>query len=261
MTDPVRITERIRNVLKKAWHSQTVENTFWVGAASAMSALLGAVTSGLYARTLGVNEYGVLTLIISIVTVMIAFSDLGIGGSIVRFGSEMIARGDGEGYRSVLSIALKAKLALSAVVIAGAVIFLKPIVALVFTHVDSGIAVYFLMSLVAAAFGMIAALFPPVFQSHRQFRTLAAVTVSQPLLKVAVLVVYVYGFAVAPLRVGDALWIEIGTAGGFLLVCYMCAPRRVLSFRRADPRLRTRMLSFNKWLSLCYPSQPRGRTP
>ena len=252
MTDATGITMRIGNILKKAWHSQTVENTFWVGAASAMSALLGAVTSGLYARTLGVNEYGVLSLIISIMTVMIAFSDLGIGGSIVRFGSEMIARGDGEGFRSVLTVALKAKLALSAIVIAAAVIFLKPIVAIVFTHVDSSITVYFLMSLVAAAFGMLAALFPPIFQSHRHFRTLAAVTISQPLLKVAVLVVYLYGFVVTSLRVQDALWIEIGTGAGFLLISYLCAPRRVLSFRKSDPRLRARMLSFNKWLSLYY---------
>ena len=78
-----------------------------------------------YARTLGVNEYGVLTLIISIVTMMIALSDLGIGGSIVRFGSEMIARGDENGLRSVLSVALKAKLSLSVIVLAGAVIFLN----------------------------------------------------------------------------------------------------------------------------------------
>jgi O-antigen/teichoic acid export membrane protein len=252
MTDHPRIVQRITDLLRKAWHSQTVENTFWVGAASAMSALLGAVTSGLYARTLGVSEYGVLTLIISIVTMMVALSDLGIGGSIVRFGSEMIAREDHEGLKSVLSVALKAKLALSGIVLAGAIIFLNPIVGMVFKHVDSRITSYFLLSLVAVAFGMLATYFPPIFQSFRRFRTLALVSVSQPLLKVLILAVYVYGFVFNALKVSDALWIEIATAGGLLLFSYLCVPRNVLSFRKADRGLRNRMLSFNKWLSLYY---------
>jgi O-antigen/teichoic acid export membrane protein len=252
MTDGIGLSGRIRNFMQKAWHSQTVENTFWVGAASAMSALLGAVSSGLYARTLGVNEYGVLTLIISIVTMMIALSDLGIGGSIVRFGSEMIARGDENGLRSVLSVALKAKLALSAIVLAGSVIFLKPIVGMVFTHVDSSITWYFLLSLVAVAFGMLAGFFPPIFQAFRQFRTLAAVSTAQPFMKVVFLVVFVYAFMSSTLGVENALWIEIATAGGVLVLSYLCAPRKVISFRKADTLLRRRMLSFNKWLSLYY---------
>jgi len=252
MTEGIGITRRLRNLLQKAWHSPTVENTFWVGAASAMSALLGAVTSGLYARTLGVDEYGVLTLIISIVAMMISLSDLGIGGSIVRFGSEMIARGDDDGYRSVVSVALKAKLLLSGIVLAGAVVFLNPIVGMVFTHVDSRITSYFLLSLVAAAFGMLAAFFPPIFQSHRRFRTFAAMSILQPFMKVVAIVVFVYWFMSNPLRVENALWIEIGTAGGLLVVSYLCAPRNVLSLKKADRQLRRRMLSFNKWLSLYY---------
>ncbi len=252
MTDGNGINGRVRNFVQKAWHSQTVENTFWVGAASAMSALLGAVISGLYARTLGVEEYGVLMLIISIVTMMIALSDLGIGGSIVRFGSEMLARGDENGFRSVLSVALIAKLVLSGIVLAGAVLFINPIVGMVFKHVDSSINSYFLLSLVAVAFGMLATFFPPIFQSHREFRTLAAVSISQPVMKVVVLVVFVYGFMSSSLQVVDALWIEIATGGAFLVLSYMCAPRNVISFQRADRQLRRRMLSFNKWLSLYY---------
>jgi O-antigen/teichoic acid export membrane protein len=252
MTDGSTLASRIRALIQKAWSSQTVENTFWVGASSALGALLGAATSGLYARTLGVSDFGVLTLIISIVTMMIALSDLGIGGSIVRFGSEMIARGDDEGFRSVLSVALKAKLALTGIVLAGAVIFLDPIIGMVFKHVDSSITSYFLLSLAAAALGMIATFFPPIFQSFRRFRTLAAVSISQPFLKVVILTVVVYGFASSTLKVADAIWIEIGAACGLLLISYLSAPSRVLSFKKADRSLRNRMLSFNKWLSLYY---------
>jgi O-antigen/teichoic acid export membrane protein len=99
---------------------------------------------------------------------------------------------------------------------------------------------------------MIASFFPPIFQSHRQFRTLAAVSISQPLMKVVVLVVFVYAFMSSSLRVGDALWIEIATGGGLVVLSYLCAPRNVISFRKADTQLRRRMLSFNKWLSLYY---------
>src|SRR5512135_2451408 len=103
MKGTASMRDRLQSVAARLWHSQTVENTFWVGAASALSALLGAVTSGLYARTLGVEEYGVLMLIISLVTMLVALSDLGIGGSIVRFGTEKIARDDVAGFRAVLN--------------------------------------------------------------------------------------------------------------------------------------------------------------
>lgn len=252
MTDGAGFIGRFRNILQKAWHSPTVGNTFWVGAASAMSALLGAMTSGMYARILGVNDYGVLTLIIALVTLMISLSDLGIGGSIVRFGSEMVAREDREGLRSVLSVAFKAKLALSLLLLAGAALFINPIVTRVFTHVDSAITSYFLLSLVAAGIGMIASFFGPIFQSYRRFRTLAAVSIAQPLMKVVILLVYVYGFVSASLGVENALWIEIAAGGGFLVVSYLFTPRGVLSFKKTDRDLRRKMLSFNKWLSVYF---------
>jgi O-antigen/teichoic acid export membrane protein len=78
------------------------------------------------------------------------------------------------------------------------------------------------------------------------------VSISQPFLKVVILTVFVYGAVSGPLKVGDALWIEIATAGGLLLISYLCVPRKVVSFRKTDRALRNRMLSFNKWLSLYY---------
>jgi len=241
---------RAREFARRLWSSRTVENTFWVGASSAVSALLGAVSAALYARVLGVGEYGVLMLIISIVTMMIALADLGIGGSIVRFGAEALAREDGPGYRAVLNVALRAKLALSALVILGALLLLDPIVGMVFKHVDSAITSYFLLSLAATGLGMLAAYFPPVYQSQRWFRTLAAVAVSGPALKVFALACVAY--TVSAITVGNALWIEISTAAGLLCVSYLCAPKQAVTFARLDRPLARRMLSFNKWLSLYY---------
>ncbi|HTO94243.1 MAG TPA: oligosaccharide flippase family protein [Bacteroidota bacterium] len=240
----------IREFARRLWTSRTVENTFWVGASSAMGALLGAVGAALYARILGVGEYGVLMLIVSIVTMMIALADLGIGGSIVRFGAEMLARGDAPGYRAVLNVALRAKLILAGIVLLGALVLLDPIVGMVFRHVDSAITSYFLLSLIAAGLGMLAAYFPPVFQSQRWFRTLAAVAVSGPALKVVVLAVVAY--TISAITVGQAVWIEIGTAAGLLFVSYLSAPKNSVTFTRLDRPLGRRMLSFNKWLSLYY---------
>ena len=244
------LPDRMREFVRRLWNSRTVENTFWVGASSAMGALLGAVSTAFYARILGVGEYGVLMLIISIVTMMVALADLGIGGSIVRFGAEMLAREDAAGYRAVLNVALRAKLVLSALVLMGAVLLLNPIVGMVFKHVDSAITSYFLLSLAAAGLGMLAAYFPPVYQSRRWFRTLAAVAVSGPALKVAVLAVVTY--TVSAITVGNAVWIEIAAAAGLLCVSFLSAPKNTVVFTRMDRSLSRRMLSFNKWLSLYY---------
>lgn len=243
-------TARIWQFVRRAWSSQTLENTFWIGAATGVSALLGAVSSAFYARSLGVDDFGVLTLIMSLVTMMVALSDLGISGSIVRFGAEAVAREDKQRFRSVVAVALRAKLVLSGLVLVLSLVFLNPIVGKVFTHVNPRITSLFVLSLVAVALGMGAGFFPPLFQSYKRFRTLAFVSVVPPSVKVIALasIITVYG----AITIGNAISIEIGVAAVLLIISFTLAPRGVLTVFGRDRDLRRQMFSFNKWLSLYY---------
>ncbi|MEW6510654.1 MAG: oligosaccharide flippase family protein [Bacteroidota bacterium] len=230
--------------------SRTVGNMAWVGAASAASALLGAVSSGIYGRTLGVADFGILTLIVSLMTMMVSFSDLGISGSIVRFASEAIGRNDTNRVRSVLSVALKGKVMLSAVVVLGALLFLNPIVSAVFSRADEQITSYFLLSLVAVAAGMAASFLPPIYQSYQRFRTQAIIATVPPLLKVGAVAIFAFG--ISSLTIGIGIWIEVGTAVVLFTLGWMWLPVRGLQWGGGDGGLRRQMLSFNKWLSVYY---------
>ena len=246
----MEVALRIWEFIRRAWSSKTLENTFWVGAASAVSALLGAVSSAFYARSLGVEDFGVLMLIISLVTMMVALSDLGISGSIVRFGAEAVAREDKQRFRSVVAVALRAKLILSGVILALSVLFLDPIVGKVFTHVNPRIETLFALSLVAVVLGMAAGFFPPLFQSYMRFRTLALVSVVPPFVKVVALAILISTFG--SIAIGNAIGLEIGVAAVLFTISFALAPRGVLTVFGRDRELRRQMFTFNKWLSLYY---------
>jgi len=52
----------------------------------------------------GVEEFGVLSLVVSVMTLLEAFSDLGLSSALIRFGSESVAGGDLARFRTVASI-------------------------------------------------------------------------------------------------------------------------------------------------------------
>ena len=230
--------------------SKTVGNTAWVGSASAVTALFGAAGSAIYGRTLGVEDFGILTLIISLITMMVAFSDLGISGSIVRFAAEAVARDDTDRVRSVLSVARKGKVILSCIVLFGALLFLNPIVSLVFSKSDARITSYFLLSLLAVAVGMAASFYPPVYQSFQRFRTQAIISVVPPFLKLCALALLAFVFS--SLTIGAGIWIEVGVAAVLFFLGWFWSPVKGVRWSGGDVALRRQMLSFNKWLSLYY---------
>ncbi len=228
--------------------SRNLADVLWVGSGTAVGGALGALYSAILARGLGVEEYGVFTLIMSLVLMLAALCDFGISGSMVKFGAESLARGEEGRLRLVLGLGAQAKFLVTAAVVAASVVFLKPILGAVGARLDARIEMYFLFSL-----GMVVLLsgsqfFPPVYQIFRRFRAQALASVSGPAVKVVVLLVLV----AASLRpsVGVALWIEATAALTFLIVYWSRAPLRSFNWRLHDRELRSSMLSFNKWLSI-----------
>lgn len=247
---PRRLRGEIVPLVTRVLNSKTVGNTAWVGGASAATALLGAASSAIYGRGLGVEDFGVLTVIISLISMMVAFADLGISGSIVRFAAEAVARNDNDRVKAVLSVALKGKAILSLVVLAAALLFLNPIVSAVFTRVDERITSYFLLSLVAVAGGMAASYFPPVYQSFQRFRAQAIISVVPSVGKVAALALIAFAFS--SLTISAGIWVEVGSAVLLFALGWMWSPVKRITWKGGDPALRRQMLSFNKWLSLYY---------
>jgi O-antigen/teichoic acid export membrane protein len=240
----------LQDLFRRVASSPTLANTAWVGAASVSTAVLGAAASALYGRTLGVADFGVMTLLISLITMIVALSDLGISGSMVRFGAEAIAKGNTERLQSVFAVALRAKVVLGIVVLSVAFLFLNPIVAAVFQHVDANITGYFSLALVAAGVGMTASFFPPIYQTHQRFREQALITVIPPLFKVGLLALAAFAFTALSVHVG--VWIEIATAVIALAAGWALSPARRFAMLGDQSALRREMLSFNKWLALYY---------
>ncbi len=128
--------ERAYALYEKALKSPTLLNTVWLGGGSAVNALVGALTYALYARLLGVDDFGVLTLLISLTTMLTGLADLGVGGALIRFIPEKLSKGDTDGLGNVLAYALRAKTALVVTIIAVSVVLAAPLVGMVFGHLS-----------------------------------------------------------------------------------------------------------------------------
>ncbi len=240
--------QRLVDIASRALKSDTVENTFWLAASSAVNGLIGAVLAGILARFLGVEEYGIYTLIIMLLAMLTDVADLGVSSSIVRFGSESIAEGNKEKLRTVISIVARWKLMIGGVLVVVSLLFLDTIIRYVFQHVDAAIASYFRLSLVALALSVLAGIFIPIYQSFKNFRSYSLILSSRAVLKLMLVLAAVFLFAQYSIWI--LIWIEVVIGGFFLLAMYGFSPFKNISLKRFDKGLEKKMFSFNKWISL-----------
>ncbi len=240
--------ERLTDIASRALKSDTVGNTFWLAASSGINGLIGAVLAGILARFLGVEEYGIYTLIIMLLAMLTDVADLGVSSSIVRFGSESIAEGNREKLRTVISIVARWKLIIGTVLVAISLLFLDTIIRYVFQHVDASIASYFRLSLVALALSVLAGIFIPIYQSFKKFRSYSLILSSRAVLKLLLVLAAVFIFA--EYSIWTLIWIEVVIGGFFLLVMFGFSPFKNISLNRFDKGLEKKMFSFNKWISL-----------
>lgn len=245
------IAERIngwREYLSKSFKSPTIEGTGWLASSSLLNGLIGALSTALFARLLGIENFGALVLIVSLYNLLTDVADFGLGSSIVRFGSESVAAGDVSRFRSIVSVVLRLKLVLGAGVLMLAAIFLNPIVAYVFHHVDEKITFYFRLALLASAIGIIANIFAPIYQSFKEFRRLSLVSISRYAAKLLLIVGCIP--LVSEWSVVLGVWIEIIAVIVFLCVSYFFSPMKNLSLSLYDKTIQNQVLAFNKWISL-----------
>lgn len=239
---------RMIDFFKRGAASQTVENTLWLAGSSAFNGMLGAITAALLARTLGVEEYGIYSLIISLIVLLTDVADFGFNSSVIRFGSESIAEGNRQKLKAVVAIVTRWKLAAGAVVLLVAILFLDTIVGYVFHHVDDRIAAYFRLSLVAVALGILAGIFVPIYHAHKCFRSYALIFSGRGLTKLVLILGAV--FVLVQSSISLLIWIEIISILVYLMLLYAVAPFKELALGMHDRALERQMFGFNKWISL-----------
>lgn len=225
-----------------------IANIGWTASGSLGNGVLGALSAAILARYLGVVDFGIFVLILSLFNLMTDLSDAGLSSAIIRFGPEYLAKDDKPGFRKVVSIVLRYKLIIGLIVIGVAIVFLKPIIAHTFGHVDEHIAQPFLLSLVAVALNIVAGTFPSIFQAHKQFRLAALVGLLRSASKVLLLLACIP--LVTQWTVALGIWIEIAALAVFLLAGLFFSPLKSVTITVADQPLQRRIFSFNKWITL-----------
>lgn len=227
--------------------SQTARSTYWLGSSSVVNGLLGAVASALLARTLGIDNFGTYTLLLTLVNLLADLSDLGLGSALVRFGAEHLGRGDRDSFGNVLAAILRWKLLLSGVILGSAVLFLRPLLALLFSHVDERIGSYFFIALLTSMLSIAAAVFPPIFQAFGDFRAGALTSLARSVSRILLIAGTVTTLGKIP--VTTALWIEAASVLAFLIAGYLASPVKRLGLS-VDPALFREMFAFTRWVSL-----------
>ncbi len=238
----------LRDFLRRGARSHTALNTYWLGSSSIVNGLLGAASSALLARALGINDFGTYTLSLTLMNLLADLSDLGIGISLVRFGAESIARGDETRFRRVLGVVIRMKLVLGCVVIGGALLFLRPIIGAVFNHVDARIASYFLIAVGASVVTIAANFFAPVFQSFGDFRAQAVTSFARSLSRLLLIVALVT--TLGGCSVALALWIECASVVVLLAWSYAVSPVKRFPLGEVDAGVFREVFSFNRWVLL-----------
>ncbi len=239
-------------LLSRFWHryrdSATLKNTFWLGSASALGGLFGAVSSAILGRTLGVEAFGVFTLLLTFIGMMTDFGDLGSTATFVRFGSESIAANNTDRFRDVVAVILRLKAGLALVLVLVSILLLEGLLPAAFGHLDGAVARYSTLTLVVVLLSIGAGVFYPIFQSYQDFRTHSLLNIGRAFAKMVLL----SGVVLAALRltVMGALWIEFTTVLLFLVLSYAFAPFRTFTLRVKDRNLTRSMMVFNRWILL-----------
>lgn len=141
----VQNTRPLSNILAKskiflrsdASFTQILVNSGWLLSANVVGMLLNLVQGVLVARTLGVEEYGVLGLVMTFVTVINSFTSFRMGEFVIKFMSDALALG----HKDEAAITIKVAMGIeaSASILAFAIVFaLAPLGAQWFVQIPEG---------------------------------------------------------------------------------------------------------------------------
>jgi O-antigen/teichoic acid export membrane protein len=148
-----------------------------------VSVLVGLATSVAAARGLGPSGLGAYALVMSMSGIALAFSDLGIGQTAVRYASRAVARNDIGGQHAILRWAFRIRLVLT-LLVTGALYLAAPFLATAVWHVE-GLSPLLRLGLLSGVFAALSSVPNIYFQSLKKFQRTTIVTVGQTLISLA----------------------------------------------------------------------------
>ncbi len=228
--------------------SPTFRNTGWSAIGSIANGIVGAISSAILARFLGVHDFGTLILILALLNLVTDLSDLGLNSALVKFGAQRARNGENEAFKRVASTVLRMKLLLGFVIVAVALVIFTPVVGFFFGHVDGRIGEYFTLSLVAAVILVPATFFPALLQASQSFRLYSVAMVSRYGSKL-LLLLGCMGL-ISNWSLEQMVWVEIGSACCFLIAGFLLSPVRQFTLGARDIPLEKNILGFGKWIVL-----------
>jgi O-antigen/teichoic acid export membrane protein len=226
----------------------TIGNAVWLGSSTAVNGVFGAIGAAIIARALGVEEFGVLSLVVSVMTLLEAISDLGLSSALTRFGSEAVAAGDLPRVRRLASIVFRWRWSIAAVVLLLSLLFVRPLMGYFFTQVDARIEFLFKVSLFGVVFATLGGTFTALYQSFKEFRTQALLSIGRGATKVLLIVLFVYLLSQASLT--WMLLAEVLSAFVFFVAGYVFLPIRGLDLRSKDEQAQRQVVRFARWIAL-----------
>ena len=239
---------KLRESLLEMIQSSTFRNTGWSALGSVSNGVIGAVSSAILARFLGVEDFGTLVLILALLNLVTDLSDLGLNSSLIKFGAAGAGERDQSGFRKIASVVLRLKLILGGAVVVTALMLGPLLVGLFFDHVDPQIVWYFQLSLLGALLAVPASFFPALLQTAQQFRTYSLAMVSRYGSKLLFLLICVV--MITEWTLDLMVWVEIGSIVVFLLAGFLLSPLRRFDLSEKDPSLQRQIFGFGKWIVL-----------
>lgn len=197
----------------------------------AVKALTGLAAAMLIARGLGPRGLGEYALVLSVASLTVGLSDLGVGQTAIRYASQAAARDDAAGHQAVIRWALRTRVALVAAISAVGFV-LAPAISERVWHLPT-LAPLLRLSLVIGIFEAIAAVPVIYFQSQRRFGRNAAVLVGQSLIAFAGIVAL---WMLDRWSVRDVVLVTLLTAAVGALAFLTLVPRGAVVAPRGPPR-------------------------
>ncbi|MDO8503202.1 MAG: oligosaccharide flippase family protein [bacterium] len=222
--------------------SKTAKDTSIVFFGNITASILGIVFTILAARFLGPENWGIVAAVISLITILTALGDFGLGSGIFRFASGLWSMGKTLEAEKVFNAIFVLRF-VSAIVFAFILILLSPWAAQVFLHSDDS------RLILLASFGVLGTLlldFQVVSMQARQSWKMAAVLISLTnIIRVlAILVLKAMG------RVG-LLEVLLVFSGSLFLAWILSLPARPVQFK-IEGNWRTtarKVVSFSSWMA------------
>ncbi|MBI4058750.1 oligosaccharide flippase family protein [Candidatus Microgenomates bacterium] len=90
--------------------SKTTKVTSLIFLGNLFASIFGIIFTILVARFLGPESWGIVAAVISFITILVAFGDLGLGASLFRFMSRALSEGEGSKAREILGIIFSLRL-------------------------------------------------------------------------------------------------------------------------------------------------------